>query len=237
MTETSRRPARETLPAGASLLFQGDSITDVNRQRKTLKPNRIDGLGQGYAHFVAARLLAERPADALAIYNRGVSGDKVPDLAARWEIDTLALEPDVLSILVGVNDLKFERAGTFAGSRESFEDGYHELLDDTRRVLPDVRLVLCEPFLVKTGMADAGWWPEIDARRRVVRELAETFGALFVPFQGLFDRLFEGRAFDAVQQALGARNVFVAHVCFGHERDVRLLIIGTEVRRKGIAPL
>src|SRR5207248_3603954 len=88
-----RRPARAD---GLVVLFQGDSITDAGRDRQVSEPNLARGLGSGYPLLVAAAALAAHPDRALRFYNRGVSGDKVPDLASRWATDTLALAPDVL---------------------------------------------------------------------------------------------------------------------------------------------
>lgn len=169
------------------VLFQGDSITDADRDIGTTEPNDPSGLGDGYPRFIAARLLADRPADELAFHNRGISGHKVPQLAERWDEDALDLEPDVLSILVGVNDLWHRFSGSYDGTLEDYEEGYHELLNRTRRALPEVKLVICEPFVLRTGAIDDRWFPEFDDYRRVAREQAEVFGATFVPFQSMFD--------------------------------------------------
>src|SRR5579864_8373098 len=89
---------------GATILFQGDSITDAGRDRNQSAPNATGALGNGYPMLLAAMLLKQWPDLELRIFNRGISGNKVPDLQARWDSDTLSLKPDVLSILVGVND-------------------------------------------------------------------------------------------------------------------------------------
>lgn len=96
-----RVAAAPALPKGLVFLFQGDSITDGNRGRSA-DPNHV--LGHGYAFAVASRIGADFPAQGFAFYNRGVSGNKVADLQRRWPADALALKPDVLSILVGIND-------------------------------------------------------------------------------------------------------------------------------------
>src|ERR1700733_13272899 len=97
-------PSTEQIPVfkpGTRILFQGDSITDGNRGR-TADPNHI--LGHGYAFIIAAKYGAAFPASNLDFMNRGVSGNTVLDLQKRWATDTLKLEPDVLSILIGIND-------------------------------------------------------------------------------------------------------------------------------------
>jgi len=86
----ARRPA---LTDGTVIVFQGDSITDAGRDRAAADPNVAHGLGSGYPLLVAAAALAAHPDRGLRFYNRGVSGNKVPDLAARWPSDTVALAP------------------------------------------------------------------------------------------------------------------------------------------------
>src|SRR2546426_9128799 len=111
-----RAPARTA--DGPVVLFQGDSITDCGRDRKLPDPNAASALGSGYPLLVAAAALAAHPDRALRFYNRGVSGNKVPDLAARWATDTVALAPDVLSILIGVNDFWHKLSSGYTGTVE-----------------------------------------------------------------------------------------------------------------------
>ena len=97
-------PTVEPIPAfapGSRILFQGDSITDGNRGR-SLDPNHI--LGHGYVFITAARHGAAFPAAQLDFYNRGVSGNTGRELQKRWPKDTLELKPDLLSVMIGVND-------------------------------------------------------------------------------------------------------------------------------------
>ena len=170
-----------------TILFQGDSITDCERDRSNLHPNDTRALGWGYAGMVAEHLLASRPAATLRIYNRGVSGDRVPQLADRWQTDCLDLAPHVLSILVGVNDMWHRLMGSAGGTVADYERAYRDLLERTRRTLPSVRLIICEPFIVRCGVVDAAWLPEFDERRAVARDLAAAFDATFVRFQKVFD--------------------------------------------------
>ncbi len=165
------------------ILFQGDSVTDCGRSREEEQPNR--GLGSGYPMLVAARMTADRPAGGAAFLNRGVSGNRVVDLYARWKIDALNLCPAVLSILIGVNDTWHEVTRKNGVEVERYETIYRMLLEWTRRELPGTKLVLCEPFILEfEGSApDVAWRDEIDRRRAVVRKLAGEFDAVFVPFQ------------------------------------------------------
>jgi lysophospholipase L1-like esterase len=173
------------------VLFQGDSITDAGRNRDDPDRNGYGGgLGRGYALLAAGRVLADRPADGLRFYNRGISGNRVVDLYARWKIDALNLKPNLLSILIGVNDTWHGMGDRDNGVEPPrFEKMYRELLTWTRQVLPDVRLVLCEPFVLEYGAVTADWLDEMAERRDIVKRLADEFNAVHVPFQTLFDEL------------------------------------------------
>ena len=179
----AHRPA-----AGSVILFQGDSITDCGRDRTVAEPNRAAALGTGYPLLIASELLRD-PAANLQIFNRGVSGNTVPDLDARWQTDALDLRPDILSILIGVNDIWHKLNGNFTGTVEQYESGYGALLDRTRQALPGVRLVVLEPFVLRTGAVTDAWFPEFDQRRAVAARVAERAGATFVPLHGIFERL------------------------------------------------
>jgi lysophospholipase L1-like esterase len=170
------------------ILFQGDSITDAGRSRETADtPNDQRALGNGYAWLAASQLLVDRPSDHLKIFNRGISGHKVPQLAARWDKDCLDLKPDVLSILIGVNDIWHKLGGNYDGTPKVFETGYLELVERTMKALPDVKLVICEPFVLRCGAVKDNWFPEFDSYRASAKKVAETFHATFVPFQTMFD--------------------------------------------------
>jgi lysophospholipase L1-like esterase len=169
------------------ILFQGDSITDGARGRSD-DPNHI--LGHSYAYLIGAKLGYEWAEQKPVFYNRGISGNRVSDLYARWNEDAIYLQPDVLSILVGVNDIWRTMMGDPGGITDRFERAYRHVLEETREVLPQTRLVLCEPFLLKTG-APAQNWPEwlklLTHYQEVVRSLAEEFQAVHVPLQAVFE--------------------------------------------------
>jgi lysophospholipase L1-like esterase len=186
---TSALGGKSIITKEAVILFQGDSITDAGRN-KTREANVNDSaaLGRGYVYLIAARLLVDRAGDDLKIYNRGISGNKVFQLADRWDKDCLKLQPDVLSILIGVNDIWHTLNGKYDGTVEKYEQDYRALLARTRRELPDLKLVVCEPFVLRCGAVDEKWFPEFDQYRRVAKKMAGEFSALFVPFQSMFDK-------------------------------------------------
>jgi lysophospholipase L1-like esterase len=175
---------------GATVLFQGDSITDSRRKRKpedSSVPNRQPGMGDGYAWLAAAELLVTRPADELKIFNRGISGNKVFQLADRWQADCLDLKPDVLSILIGVNDLWHTFANGYTGTVEKYEADYLALIERTRQALPTVKFIVCEPFVLRCGVVTARWFPDFDKYRAAAKRVAEKQHTVFVPFQAMFD--------------------------------------------------
>jgi lysophospholipase L1-like esterase len=171
------------------ILFQGDSITDVGRNRGVTAENSAAALGGGYPLLAASGILRSHPDGGLRVFNRGVSGDKVPALQARWETDTIALKPDILSILVGVNDLWHKLMGNSNGTVADYESQYDALLDATKAALPEVRLVVLEPFVLVTGAVDARWFPEFDERRAAAAKVARRAGAAFIPLQAMFTQL------------------------------------------------
>jgi lysophospholipase L1-like esterase len=174
-------------PADMVILFQGDSITDAGRDRSATEPNRADALGRGYPFLVASGALATHPDRSLVFHNRGISGNKVPDLRSRWEADALQLRPEVLSILIGVNDIWHKLNGRYSGTVQDYESEYDALLAQTRRTLPATRLVVLEPFVLRAGAVNDDWFPEFDQRRAAARRVAERAGAVFVPLQEMFD--------------------------------------------------
>jgi lysophospholipase L1-like esterase len=172
---------------GDTILFQGDSITDAGRARGVGDPNNPAALGKGYAWLAAAQLLLDRPDNNFKIYNRGVSGNKVFQLADRWQEDCLDLKPNVLSILIGVNDIWHKLNGQYDGTPEKYKTDYAALLNRTRDALPEVRLIICEPFVLRCGAVTDKWFPEFDAYCAAARAVATEAGAVFVPFHEMFD--------------------------------------------------
>lgn len=172
---------------GDTILFQGDSITDAGRKRDVTKPNSQVALGHGYAWLAAAELLVGLPEAKVKLFNRGNSGNKVYQLAERWKADCLDLKPDVLSILIGVNDFWHTLDGTYKGTLETYEKDYRALIKQTKDALPQVKLVICEPFALMAGKVNEKWFPKYDAYRAAAKRVADESGAVFVPFQSMFD--------------------------------------------------
>ena len=181
------KKAKATLKKGGVMVFQGDSITDAGRNKKEPKPNEQKSFGKGYAWMAGSQLLISNPDHKLTLHNRGISGNKVHQLAARWDKDCLEIKPDVLSILIGVNDIWHKRNGKYDGTPAVYERDYDALLARTRAALPDAELVVCEPFVLLCGSVDESWFPEFDEYRAASRRVAEKHGARFVPFHSMFE--------------------------------------------------
>lgn len=163
------------------ILFQGDSITDGNRGRNT-DPNHF--LGHSYVFIIAAKYGAAYAQKNLQFLNRGISGNTVSDLEKRWQADTLDLKPDILSVLIGVNDNSKNLP------LEEFEQKYDQLLTDAETANPKIRFVLCEPFTLPVGAKKKNWdnwFAGIKQRQQIVARLAEKHHAALAHFQTVFD--------------------------------------------------
>ena len=172
------------LKPGQTILFIGDSITDADRNRQAYKP-----FGSGYVHFVANILLAKYPAYNLKIINRGISGNTIRDLKNRWQRDCIDQRPDILSILIGVNDVCRQFGGMFESRRAVFADEYEatyrRLLDDTKQKC-NSRLVICEPFMFCDDFTNP-MFAQLRRYIETVRRIAVDFNAVLVPLQKSID--------------------------------------------------
>jgi lysophospholipase L1-like esterase len=194
------------------ILFQGDSITDWGRKRDFPTGHTHDALGDGYPFFAAAQLLATRPALNLTFLNRGIGGNKMADLAARWDPDCLALRPTVVSILIGVNDTWAARTGHAPPQPlDEYERTFHALIRRTREALPRTRLVLCEPFVFKFKAVDNTWFPEIAQRQQIVARVARETNCTFIPFQHALDEALKLHADPAHWLADGVHPTPAGH--------------------------
>ncbi len=169
------------------VLFQGDSITDAGRARENFNVNDQKALGNGYAYLATADLLNDNPQKHLKIYNRGISGNKVYQLTERWEEDTFKLEPTVLSILIGVNDFWHMKKHGYSGTLETYRNDYKALLDKTKQKLPDLKLIIGEPFAILGTAVDASWFPAFKEYQEAAKEIANSYNAAFIPYQRIFD--------------------------------------------------
>ena len=170
-----------------SVLFQGDSVTDCGRATCGGAGFDSKGLGPGYPGLVSARLLCDRPDVDWTFYNRGISGNRIVDLYARWKIDGLNLKPDLVSILIGVNDTWHHYSYGNGVELDRAERIYRELLTWTKNALPGVRLLLMEPFCLDMGALNEEGIRDVSLRGEFTRKLADEFHAVFLPCQAILN--------------------------------------------------
>lgn len=166
------------------ILFQGDSITDAMRNRES-----EDWKGEGYPTLVTAKLGYDCP-NEYEFINRGVSGNRVVDLLARVKYDMINLKPDYMSILIGVNDVWHELDAQNGISAERYEQIYTMLLEEVLESLPNLKIMILEPFVLK-GAATTEHWEtfsdEVSKRAAAAKRIAEKFGLSFIPLQEKFN--------------------------------------------------
>ncbi|MDR3234970.1 MAG: SGNH/GDSL hydrolase family protein [Planctomycetaceae bacterium] len=182
---------------GLVFLFQGDSITDGNWGRNK-DPNHF--LGHGYVFAVGSRLAADFPQAGFVFHNRGISGNQITDLEKRWEKDTLSLKPNVLSVLVGVNDAGariYNRPGNY--DTAAFEKRYSGLLRQCKEANPQILFVLGVPFIYCIAGQTAVWkaWEkELPPLAEAVKRLAKEFDAVLVDYPAMFERAEKSAPLD-----------------------------------------
>jgi lysophospholipase L1-like esterase len=176
------------------ILFQGDSITDGARYKsKASAWDKNHQIGHSYVYIITGLLGMRYPEKHYEFINRGVSGNRAGALLARWQQDALDIDPDVLSILVGVNDCIFDgMVGLCDLSASSYEKNYRRILTLSREKNPDLKLILLEPFAYiedqqNTPTSATVRAATLKSEQKIVRKLAEEFGAVFVPLQKVFD--------------------------------------------------
>jgi lysophospholipase L1-like esterase len=179
-----RNPIKENL----RFLFQGDSITDGNRGRND-DPNHI--LGHGYCFAISSRIGADFAKFNFQFINRGISGNRVSDLEKRWQTDTLDQKPDVLSLLVGINDVNSIVDGKEdAMDAKAFDAAYRRLLASCKEQNPDLIIVLGLPFFFASGWRKdqyEKWHPLTIERAEVVMKIAADFNAVLVDYPKVFE--------------------------------------------------
>ncbi len=168
------------------ILFQGDSITDGNRGRNS-DPNHIHG--HGYQYILASEILADNLGKNVTVYNRGISGNRIADLYARWIEDCLNLEPTILSILIGANDLIFQYNHNCGFSPERFKKTYRLLIEEVLERNPDTKIIIMEPFFGKHREVELCEYIKnnIGFYQKASKKIAEEFNLIFVPLQEVFD--------------------------------------------------
>lgn len=158
------------------ILFQGDSITDVNRNET------MDNLGLGYVRIIKNTL------NDYEIINKGISGNRTRDLIKRWEEDTINIKPDILVILIGINDIWHKYEHNVDTNTLEFRNNYLKLLNDCLERIPNTKIVLIEPFVFPIGAYNKTWERDLLEQQKIVKELALKYNHLFVPMQEILNK-------------------------------------------------
>ncbi len=181
------------------ILFMGDSITDSGRNREN-----DSHMGYGYATMVSGVLAIDEPG-AYTFYNRGISGNRVVDLYARIRADMINLQPDYMSILIGVNDVWHEYTKQNGVDAEKYEKVYSMLIEELLQALPDLKLMILEPFVLPGRSTNADeehpdrweyFWREVPLRAQAAKRIAEKYHLKFVPLQEQFNKAAAGMVED-----------------------------------------
>lgn len=166
------------------ILFQGDSITDAGRSREN-----IQCAGRGYPLLVKSSLGLEIPGK-YEFTNRGVSGNRIIDVYARIKTDIINLEPDVMSILIGVNDVWHELGNKNGIEAEKFYKIYSMLIEEIKESLPDIKIMILEPFVLCASATEEQYSifrAEVEKRAVKAKAIAEKYNLKFIPLQSIFD--------------------------------------------------
>ena len=179
------------IAANSKLVFIGDSITDCERARP-VGEGLFGAIGKGYVALVDATLGAACPEENIRVVNMGCSGNTVRDLKNRWATDVIALKPDWLAIMIGINDVwrQFDlpkMTEIHVGPEE-----YAATLDDlVAQTAPLVKgLVLLTPYYLEPNPKD-GMRARMDEYGRLVKKVADKHGTVFVDTQAAFDKVLK----------------------------------------------
>ena len=186
--EKEPQKRKNEIASNSTILFQGDSITDAGREKTLELSNKASSFGNGYAFLAASNLLNYFPKKNLKLYNRGISGNKVFQLSDRWHKDCLELKPNILSILIGVNDYWHTRDGNYNGTSQTYENDYRKLIERTIKKLPNLNIAICQPFILKdTSAVDNSWIEPFKKYQISAKKISDEFKTLWVPFQDVFN--------------------------------------------------
>lgn len=171
-----------------TIIFQGDSITDADRNKDC-----DEKLGMGYPLLVTGKLGFDRPGE-FNFLNYGESGDRVVDLYARIKMDVINLHPDVLSVLIGVNDVWHELNEQNGVDAEKYRTIYSMFIEEIQAACPGIKILILEPFLLPGPATDSVWdvfRTGVGQRAAISKAIAAQYGLTFVPLQHVFDAALE----------------------------------------------
>ena len=166
------------------ILFQGDSITDAGRSREDDKH-----LGIGYPRFVSGELALDNPGE-YEFFNRGIGGNRIVDIYARIKKDLINLKPDVMSILIGINDVWHEVGEQNGVDADKFFNVYSLIIEEVKAALPNIKIMIMEPFFLKARATEENWdyfETETAKRQEMAKKIAEKYNLKYIPLQDKFN--------------------------------------------------
>lgn len=175
------------IDANSKLVMIGDSITDAGRNYN-VGEGWQESFGNGYVNLVNALLMSNYPEKKVRVVNKGINGNTIRDLKARWKNDVLDLKPDWVSIMIGVNDAwrYFDCPLVLENrvSEEEYRNTYEEILSSIKPIVKGI--IIMRPYIIETNKIDA-FRSKVDSFAKISRECAEKYDAVFVDTQKEFD--------------------------------------------------
>lgn len=201
------------------ILFQGDSVTEMARNRSD--PHHM---GRGYPKFASAMIRARHPDADLEFFNMGIAGSQAEDLKERWQAECIDFQPDVVSVMVGVNDTWLHAEGKQWKSHEYFEECYRYLLTELK-AKTHAKIIMLEQFLLY--VPDKEYFREdLDPKIQITRKLAREFADIYIPTDGLFAAASVGTvptqwAYDGVHPTENGAKLIAEHYANAFEQIYR----------------
>lgn len=161
------------------ILFQGDSITDAGRDY-----GDYHHLGYGYPLYAAELIRKQFPNNEFEFVNLGISGNRTCDLMARWKTDCIDLQPDIVSILIGINDTWRRYDNNDPTTTEQYESNYRYLLQEIKNNT-SAKIMIMEPFVLHNEPGKDAWREDLNPKIDAARRLAHEFADIYIPLDGL----------------------------------------------------
>ena len=175
------------------MLFIGDSITCCDKD-----PNNPNSIGFGYVRLIDALLTIREPEKNIILINKGVNGNTLGHLLSRWGDDVYEHNPDILLIMIGINDAVrlLDKSTSYHLVPEEFKKTYCQLLEETRRTLPKTHIMLMEPFFLSRGQNPTASYRNklkklVNEYVTIVDEMSTMFNTSLVPLASRFDKIIQ----------------------------------------------
>lgn len=170
---------------GATVLFQGDSVTDCGRYRAA-DASYPENMGEGYAKVFKDMYDTLFPGNKVSFVNRGVSGDRVRNLLERYDADFKAVNPDFVSVMIGINETWRAFDSDDFCTPERYEQEYDLLLSKIKADFPDAKILIIEQFALASH-PERKWSADLDPKRAIAKKLADKYADYFIPMYGIIN--------------------------------------------------